>query len=211
MFNKSSSYYDVNRSDLVDLLPSINGSYLEIGCGSGSTLEYIKSKGASYVAGIDINKDAITTAKNRGLDFAEVVNIEEAELPFSKEFFDCIICADVIEHLYNPWNILKNLALYLKQGGYVLLSIPNIKHYTILKDLILNDDWRYTELGILDSSHIRFFTFKEINKLINYANLRIITVHSVKAESNKFKFINTLMLNRLNSFSTVQYYILATK
>jgi len=210
-FNKKPEYYNNYRNDLINMLPSIQGKFLEVGCGYGATLDYVKSRGASYVAGIDISSDAITVAKDLGLDFTAVADIETYELPFEKNEFDCIILADVLEHLYNPWDTLNKLKLYLKDDGMLLLSIPNVKHYTILKSLIFSDEWSYSDLGILDNSHIRFFTLKEIDKLLTGAGLAVVEIRNVIVASNKFIILNRLMFNKLKSFSVFQFHVMATK
>lgn len=210
-FSKKKEYYSHARTDLIDMLPFIRGRFLEIGCGAGGTLEYLKSKGASYVAGIDINREAIDLASQRGLDFVLVANVEKNELPFKEKEFDCIILADILEHLYDPWDVLKKMTRYLKDDGYVLLSIPNIKQYQILMRLIFYNEWSYCEEGILDNTHIRFFTLKEIKRLLDLAALKIAELRWVAASGRKVKILNTLLFNKLQSFRTVQYYILAHK
>jgi len=193
------------------MLPSIKGRFLEIGCGSGATLEYIKSKGASYVAGVDMNSEAINLASRKNMDFILFANAERDELPFVNKEFDCIILADVLEHLYDPWKLLEKITQYLKDEGCILLSIPNIKYYGILNRLIFHDEWTYSKSGILDSTHIRFFTLKEIKKLLNFANLKISECKWNISSGIKFKILNTFLFNKLKPFSVIQYYIKATK
>src|SRR5271157_3040097 len=130
--SKKTGYYNFTRKELVNMISPEGSSFLEIGCGAGATLEYLKSKGASFVAGIDKNEEAIKLASGKGLDFLSVADVEEEELPFREKEFDCIIFADVLEHLFNPWEVLKKISRHLKDDGYVLISLPNIKHYSIL-------------------------------------------------------------------------------
>jgi len=210
-YSKSKKYYNFTRTELIEMLPFLCGRFLEIGCGAGGTLEYLKSKGASYVAGIDINKEAIEIASKRGLDFVMVADVEKDELPFKDREFDCIILADVIEHFYNPWDTLKKITHHLKNEGFILMSIPNIKYYKVLMSLILRDEWTYSEAGILDNTHIRFFTLKEIKKLLDYAGLKIVEIRWNASTGRKFRIINALLFNKLSSFSIVQYYIAVTK
>ncbi len=210
-FAKNLQYYSFERSALVDMLPCIKGKVLEIGCGSGATLEYMKSKGVSYVVGIDINREAIDLASKRGADIALVLDVEKDDLPFKEKEFDCIILADVLEHLYNPWDILKKITSYLADSGNILISLPNIRHYMILLRLVFHDEWTYTDAGTLDNSHIRFFTLKEIRKLLAYAGLREVKIKGINASGKKLKRLNRLFFNKLETFSSGQYYVLATK
>lgn len=210
-FAKDLNYSSYIRGDLVEMLPIIKGNILEVGCGTGATLEYLKARGASYVVGIDINVNSIEMAAKRGLDLTLTADIEKDELSFKEKEFDVIILADVLEHLYNPWETLKKLSPFLKDNGYVLLSLPNIKHYTILRRLIFHDEWKYTDAGILDNSHIRFFTFKEIKGLLDFAGFRIVRVEYNNAAGRKIKLLNKLLFGLLDSYLVVQYFILAQK
>ena len=81
-FLKDEKYYSFAKTELINLLPSVRGRFLEIGCGEGATLEYVKTLGASYVVGVDISADAIETASRRGLNVAIAADIEKDELPF---------------------------------------------------------------------------------------------------------------------------------
>lgn len=210
-FDKNPEYYNHRRTELIEMLPYIKGKYLEIGCGGGATLEYLKSKGASYVAGVDLNKEAIERASRGNLDIVLNANVEKDQLPFKEKEFDCIIFADVLEHLYNPWEVFKKMTSYLVDEGYVLLSIPNVKHYKSLMKLISNDEWAYSHKGTLDNTHIRFFTLKEIKRLIDYTGLSIIRVKYKISSNSKLKILNRLLFNKLQTFLAKQYYILAQK
>ncbi len=191
------------------MLPAIYGRYLEIGCGNGATLEYLKTIGASYVAGVDINAEAIAIAERKGLDAVLVADIEKDDLPFENNYFDGIILADVLEHLYNPLDAIKKIRSYLRDEGVMLISIPNVKYYKLLQRLILHDEWKYAEQGILDNTHVRFFTRSEIIGLIKSAGMKAEKVQGVYISGKLFRLINGLLLNRLRSFAAYQFYILA--
>ena len=108
---------------------------LEIGCGTGATLLEIKSRYRNAnIYGIEINENACEIAKNNCNLI--IGNIEDISLPYRNEFFDYIILGDVLEHLINPWNIIKKLKGYLKSDGSIISSIPNILHISVLSDLI---------------------------------------------------------------------------
>jgi 2-polyprenyl-3-methyl-5-hydroxy-6-metoxy-1,4-benzoquinol methylase len=163
------------------------------------------------VAGIDINKEAIEIASQKELDFLLVADVENDKLPFKEKEFDCIIMADLLEHLYNPWDTLKRISRYLSDDGWILLSIPNVKNYHILIRLILHDEWTYSESGPLDNTHIRFFTLKEIKRLLEFAGLSIVKLRLNAPVGKKSRIFNALFFNRMMSFWVCQYYILAKK
>lgn len=205
---KDSRYYGYERRILVEMLPAIGGRFLEVGCGQGATLEYVKSHGAAYVAGVDINPEAISVARGRGLDSALVADVEKEDLPYEKNSFDCIILADVLEHFHNPWDTLKKLSSYLKRDGALLISIPNMKHYSIMLRLLVHDEWTYTDAGILDRTHLRFFTLKEALALIAHAGLKTEKIKRGHQSGKLFRLMNILAFNGLRSYTAYQYYLL---
>jgi len=208
---KDFSYYDVCRIDLVRMLPKIHGRILEVGCGAGATLEYLKKMGAKYVVGVDINQEALNIAKDRNIDTVILLDAERENLPFKEKEFDYIILADVLEHLYDPWDFLKKICKHLKDDGYILMSIPNIRYYIIIWDLIVHNEWRYEQAGILDNTHLRFFTMKGIKRLLEYADLRIVKLDYVRNYGKKFKILNFILFGLIKDFSIFQYYVLAAK
>lgn len=136
---------------------------LEIGCACGATLLKIKSDyPQAKLYGIELNEQAALSAKL----FADVIaaDIEKTTLPYEEEYFDYVILADILEHLTDPWKALENIRPHLKAGGQILASIPNVMHFSVLRNL-LQGNWTYEEAGILDKTHLRFFTLNEIKKL----------------------------------------------
>ncbi len=208
---KDQNYYKHAKIKFLEMLPSLKGRFLEVGCGEGSTLEYIRSRGADYVAGVDINAEAIAAAAGRGLDLSLAADVEKDALPFSPREFDVIILADVLEHLVEPWETLKKLAGYLKDDGYVLISMPNVRHYRVVRDLVLHDKWEYEDSGILDSTHMRFFTLKETKKLLDFAGLDISRLGWRIHAGSLMKLMNAMLFNSLRPFLVFQYHILAVK
>ena len=130
------------------------------------------------------------------------------DLPFERDEFDCIICADVLEHLYDPESVLVKLAGYLKNNGYLLLSVPNVQHWSMIARLIFGR-WDYQEEGILDSTHIRFFTRKSLRQLVPRAGYQIEKISG--AMGKEVQIINFLTLGLLSGFLTFRYFVRAKK
>ena len=168
-------YYEFCRLDIIALITHKETepiSVLEIGCSGGGTLAKITDiwKEAS-VKGVEIVPEIAKIAQDRGLDVI-CCNIEDTHLPYEEESFDYIITADVLEHLREPEDVLKGLLPYLKKSGSVLCSLPNIQHISIIKNL-MKGKFEYTDSGILDKSHLRFFTMHSTRELFANVGLSI--------------------------------------
>lgn len=141
-----------------------NKRVVDFGCATGYFSQLLTKKGCSVV-GVDINSEAAKIAEQycedvivADLDFVSVTEI----LPQSE--FDVAVFGDVLEHLRNPWLLLKETQQILKPDGYIVASIPNVAHGAI-RFALLQGKFEYTELGILDSTHLRFFTRKTVEHL----------------------------------------------
>ncbi len=183
------------RNEIVDMIDDSEDSninVLEVGCACGATLLKIKSKYKNAgLFGIELNENAAQIA---GLfSHTSTANIEDADLGYENAFFDYIIFADVLEHLNNPWDVLKNIKRYLKPEGKILASIPNVMHYSVLKSL-LNGFWTYQDAGILDRIHLRFFTHVEIIKMFKAAGYEEIDLNRtmIPASNEDSAFIDKL-------------------
>ena len=209
-FTKQKKYYSHERSDLLDLLPANMKleKVLDVGCGSGATGQYLKNYlQAKEVAGIEMNADMAKQAKTI-LDRVIVGDIQQIELPFDQHYFDCIICADILEHLYDPWSILFKLKNYLKNTGCLLLSVPNIQHWSIIARLLAGK-WYYQDEGILDNTHIRFFTRKSLGGLIERCGFQIEKISG--AMGKETRLVNCLTLGLFSNFLSFRYFVLARK
>lgn len=207
--NKEKGYFGNIRNELLPFFEGKDRKILDIGCGEGNLLAALKGFDvAGEIVGVEINDEAASLARKK-VDRVFVGNIEEMELPH-KNYFDCIILADVLEHLVDPWKVLKKCNRYLKKGGYIVASIPNIRHYSISIDLLLKGEWSYQLSGILDVGHLRFFTRKEIVKYFREAGFEIEEVrYNHSFTSRRFWLLNLLTLNIFRDFFVVQYLIKA--
>lgn len=214
--DKSSDYFSSVRWDIISLIPDGDHRVLEIGCGNGNTLITLqKLNKAREIVGVEINYDNLRGNCDQ-LDAFLVGDVEEIEPTFEEDYFDYIIFGDVLEHLMDPASVLKRYSSFLKSAGYIIASIPNIKNYRVLLDLVLYDKFEYADAGILDRSHLRFFTRREMCSLFEQADLNVISVQS-KFGGGYLGNIDRSLNNSLGkylpgrSFLTVQYIIKATK
>mgnify|MGYP006414278653 FL=1 len=167
-------YYKHVRDDVLSLVPKSATDILEIGCAAGMTGRELKKNADIYFAGVEIDHKASLEAK-KVLDYVIEGNIETLDLPFEEQRFDCILFADVLEHLIDPLTVLKKIRKFLKVNGTIIASIPNVQYLGVVNQLV-EGNWTYQDEGILDRTHLRFFTYREIIKLFDEAGYKISTV-----------------------------------
>ena len=156
---KPGDYFAHARKEIAPLLPHDAGSVLEIGCGSGGTLGWLRETGcASSTVGIEIVEWAAEQARSHA-DVVHCLDLERNELPADLGSFDTILCLDVLEHMVDPWHVLDKLVSgHLRPGGTLVVSLPNVRHYSVVFPLLFAGRWTYEESGLLDRTHLRFFT-----------------------------------------------------
>jgi 2-polyprenyl-3-methyl-5-hydroxy-6-metoxy-1,4-benzoquinol methylase len=165
-------YFKGQRSDVANLVPSTCARILDVGCGFGGLGRNLLGRGVIQVFGVEINPDAGSQLAGVYEDHW-ISDVEQFQLPVGFEGFDCIVFADVLEHLNDPWGTLERYLQWLKPGGYVVASIPNVRNIALLFNLIVRGRWRYEDAGLLDRTHLRFFTRREIMDLFSTAGLQV--------------------------------------
>lgn len=191
------------RSDILPLIDRKYSHVLDVGCSSGNTGVMLKECGlCDYVIGIEPFAATAQIAKKK-LDKVLQDSIENAIHEIPDESLDCILCLDVLEHLIDPWKVSQDLGKKLKKDGVMILSIPNIRHISVIFNLVFLGRWHYEDAGILDRTHLRFFTKKSITELsqINGFQLEQMRGHIGK----KSKILNTLTFGVFRNFFYGQY------
>ncbi|HXO40900.1 MAG TPA: class I SAM-dependent methyltransferase [Thermoanaerobaculia bacterium] len=232
--DKQRGYFNYPRLDLLEMLPTGAGLRLvELGAGDGATLRAAKARGiASYTVGIDIvDPTDGESAGGRGqtdrddgadgidrvdrvdrVDRFVVGNVEAMELDLPLDHFDAVLCADVLEHLIDPWEVVRRLARHLRPGGVFLSSIPNMRNHRALAQIVLRGDFHYAEAGLLDRSHLRFFCRRNIRDLFLQAGLAVEAMESnMGAYGLRHRAINLLTGGLLREFFVLQYRTRARK
>jgi SAM-dependent methyltransferase len=207
------AYFTQTRWDLIELVPGTGNRVLEIGCGAGSTGEALKRVGkASEVVGIEQDAGAAQWAADK-LDKVLRRSVEENDLPLPPEYFDCILAGDVLEHLQDPWGVVDRLHVCLKPGGHFIAGVPNVRNWRVLKGLVLAGRWQYTPSGILDRTHLRFFTKRGLAGLFEHSHFRVerIVPRFTFLPRNKSKVFNRLTFGLFEEFLTCQYLIVVTR
>ena len=179
---KENSYYEHPRRELFPFVPHQTRRLLDVGCGTGTLATLLKKeRNLSEVVGIEIVEAAFHTAKQR-LDNVLLGSVEDMDLPYEDGHFDCILCADVLEHLVEPEKALKKLSRVLAPDGVIVISIPNIQFHEA-SVMLLSGGWTYMEQGIMDTTHLRFFTRNELRSMIERAGLDVGAVSPLSASN----------------------------
>ncbi len=209
--NPEAEYYREWRPGLLEIVRGAPGRVLEIGCASGQTLVYFKTRGANFVAGVEIVPEVARISESRKeIDRVLVGNIEKIDLGQLGEDFDLIIASHVLEHLVDPWLTLKKLKEKLKPEGQLIGALPNLRHFSVTFPLLVRGHWQYTESGLLDWTHLRFFTRQTIQELLNTTGFQIDKINP-ELRGPKSRVFNKLTLALFQSFLTYSYNFSAFK
>lgn len=206
---KHRDYFDRDFKPIIKLIPEAARKILDVGCGKGVLGKALKEKGFKEICGIELDPYLAAEAQKH-MDSVIIGDIEDMVIPAGIGKFDCIVLADILEHLKDPWTALNKLKGLLSDEGVIIASIPNIRHYRIIKDIIIGR-WFYREDGILDGSHLRFFGLKGIKHLFSTASLDITKMKRLRKAEGVVRFLNWLFRNRLEDMITFQYLIVAKK
>jgi SAM-dependent methyltransferase len=195
---KDDAYFSRARKEIAPLL-STGGKLraLEVGCSQCQTLAWLKQEGyCEWVAGVE----PFSQPDNDALAFIDsfsTVNIEEKLPDLPERSLDLILFLDVLEHLTNPWQTLRDIDCLLKPGGRFIISVPNIRNYHILSALLFKGRFDYTDDGILDRTHLRFFTLASAKKLAEASGAKVEAYLTTGLERPQKKLLGKLGLEGL--------------
>jgi methionine biosynthesis protein MetW len=143
---------------------------LDVGCGTGSVTKILVDTCHAKVVGIEPDDERASRAASRGLEVH--VGYLTSDLIRTVGLFDIVLFADVLEHLPNPYSILLKARKALRPGGSVILSVPNVAHWSVRAD-ILRGRFRYQASGIMDATHLRWFTADSVKSLVTAAGFKV--------------------------------------
>ena len=144
---------------------------LDVGCGSGEMAQRMKARGCAVV-GIELSSEK--AAKARAFcDEVLIGNVESMSLPFEPASFDVIVLSNILEHLHDPGATLRRLAPLLRPTGRILVDLPNVAHWGVRLRL-LRGRWDYEDAGILDRTHLRFYTRKTAREMLEQTGFEIL-------------------------------------
>ncbi len=172
-FNPS---YVALRRDILRLLPERPGDVLDVGCATGVLGTYLRRERGARVWGIESDQRMAAIAREV-LDEVREADLNGASLTSlaGSERFDVVVFGDILEHLIDPWGVLREARALLRPGGRVITSIPNVSHLNTLWCLAVRGHWPYRSRGIHDRTHLRFFTRRNLFELFAQADLEVET------------------------------------
>ena len=202
---KPEKYFKSSRCEMLEFLPNKVEKVLDIGCGSGNFGAIVKKEFKAEIWGIEVNSDAAELAKEH-IDRVFVGDIYEVISQIPKSYFDCIVCNDILEHLVDPSKLLHVIKENLSKRGVVVCSIPNIRFIQPLYNLLLRKQWEYEEEGVLDKTHLRFFTEKSIKNMFHALNYEILKMKGInRADGIAARILNILSFGFMSDTLYMQF------
>lgn len=206
---KDRSYYTSERPEIIKRLPKKINSLLDVGCGSGAFAAKIKSNYACKSWGVEVDAKEAAVAKAK-LDTVLVGKIEDVINKIPNNKFDIISFNDVLEHLEDPYTTINQIKPKFVKNGKLVASIPNVRYIRNLYRLIFLKDWKYEDEGILDNTHLRFFTKKSIVAIFEDNGYEVISIEGINQLAGFKKYlIIILSLGWLLDTTYVQYLVIA--
>jgi 2-polyprenyl-3-methyl-5-hydroxy-6-metoxy-1,4-benzoquinol methylase len=202
------SYYTGSRDDIMHLVPASARTVLDVGCGAGEFGRQVQKALNAEVWGVELHADIAAMARN---SLYKVLEGDAAEvLPTLPEgYFDLITFNDVLEHMVDPEYVLRLAGPLLSSGGSVFVSLPNLRHWDEFRRLLWLGEFEYAERGVLDSTHLRFFTQKSIPGFFARAGYRITHTEGIgPTPSRSLKLLNLATLNRFQDCRFLQFAVL---
>jgi O-antigen biosynthesis protein len=201
-------YYEQARPEVAALVPAKCRRVLEVGCAAGELGRLLRTRG-HHVTGIELVPEMAERARG-WLDHVVTADVERDGFPFPPASFDALVFADVLEHLLDPWRVLREAVEVLAEDGVVVASIPNVQNLDVLRRL-LRGRWDYRERGILDFGHLRFFTLHSIRTLFAQAGLTGVHIGHRYRRSWWREMLSVLTAGRARAFWTRQYLVVGRR
>lgn len=201
---KATTYYKFERGEIVQFLPASYSKVLEIGCGEGYFAVNLKQDCEYW--GVEPEGKAAAAARQR-LHRVLEGTYQEAQAELPDHYFDLIICNDVIEHMADHDRFLQSIRSKMKADACLVGSIPNVRHYEVLQELLVQRDWQYKDAGIMDRTHLRFFTEKSLKRTILKHGFVIEDFRGINCRANLIKKIIFLFIAILTfgSYDDIRY------
>ena len=191
--NKPKNYYYDLRPDMQDFFPVNAKKMLDVGCGIGAMAYQLKQKYNIEVWGVEFMKEEAQQAKKK-LDQVIIDTIENSIDKLPDKYFDVIYFNDVLEHLINPYDVLEKIGSKLLDNGIIISSIPNVRYHKVIKQYIFKKNWKYEKDGVMDFTHLRFFTSKSIKNMYYNAGYKILVHKGINKTKSLMPYLYNIFL-----------------
>lgn len=214
---KSADYFEWSRMEMLPFVPSNCRRVLHVGCGGGTFGESLKRTRKVEVWGVEPVRSAAQKAARKLDHVIEGPFNPETGLPAGT--FDCVIFNDVLEHMLAPEEALRYARVLLTPGGVVVASIPNIRSFPTVWQLIFHARWEYEDAGVLDKTHLRFFTKSSIVNMFEREEYALESISGINAYIGTpktgrrlwmaYRLANALFLGKLDDMKFLQFAVVA--
>jgi 2-polyprenyl-3-methyl-5-hydroxy-6-metoxy-1,4-benzoquinol methylase len=209
---KTVAYFSQTRPEMIAIVPEGINTLLDIGCGAGTFGTALKqARPELRIFGIEFNAEVVNPVPS---SFEKVwigdVNMILPSLP--ELTYDLIVFNDLLEHLVNPQEVLDKCVRLLRPEGRIMASIPNMRFWPILSDLLFQAEWRYRDAGVMDETHLRFYTRKSIIRMFQEAGFSVERIEGINKTSTlswRWRILNLLMGGSLKDCLFPQFALLA--
>lgn len=210
----SQRYFSNPRPQMRAFVPASARCILEVGCGDGAFAAGLREE--RRAAGVEleiwgVERDPAAAARAEAVFDRVICDAAEsalADLPDGR--FDCVVMNDIIEHIAYPEPLLAGLASHLTPRASLVTSMPNVRFFTHLWDVVVHGDWEYRDDGILDRTHLRFYTRDTMRALLERAGYRVVRQEGINpTRSWRWRLFDLLTLGRARDMQFLQYACLA--
>lgn len=206
----NAAYYTQEKRFLFHMIPDGAGLALDLGCGAGRFGKALLESGkVRALVGVEIFEPAAEAARQY-YQKVHVGDIEAMELDYER-CFDLVLCGDVLEHLKEPLKVLQQAHRWLKDSGHIVCCVPNVRYWRVWRDLVWRGRWDYASEGIMDQTHLRFFTTLSFRTMLVKAGFTPVREDMRIADGPKQQLFNRLTRGRFKEFLGFQMMFLARK
>ncbi|MGB9067705.1 MAG: class I SAM-dependent methyltransferase [Candidatus Acidiferrales bacterium] len=216
---KPIDYFEGARPEMLPFIPAHCRRLLDVGCGAGGFGASIKRSREIEIWGVEPVESAAAKASAK-LD--RVINGPfDSEIGLPAGTFDCIVFNDVLEHMAVPEQALRHAKVLLSPGGVIVASIPNIRSFPVLWQLVAHARWEYVDAGVLDKTHLRFFTKSSIENMFTTEGYSLESICGINAYAGTggpgpsrslwgaYKLVNALLLGKFADMKYIQFAVVA--
>lgn len=203
-------YHSLVRRDVIPLVPKC-GKLLDVGCGQAGTSGWLRARNlCEFAYGIELNPEAARQARDR-IDGVIVGDAYEGLTRLPPVAWDVVLCLDILEHLPDPWAFLTRLWPLMADDGILIASLPNIAYAPVIIDLLLHRFEYSPKGGVLDSTHLRFFTRRSAEQMLTQGGFSVLECHANRSFHWKLLLVGLASGGLGFFYNAYQHKFVATK